>query len=71
MNRKLRSPLDLSSPSVEDKVQQKQYEQKRYHDLHTRERRLYIDDQVMVQDLGMGLILEQSGPLSVKIRFRD
>jgi len=45
MNRKLRSPLDLLSPSVENKVQDKQNEQKRYHDLHTRESRLCIGDQ--------------------------
>jgi len=69
MNRKLRSPLDLLSPSVEDKVQEKQYEQKRYYD--PRERRLCIGDQVLVQDLGIGLILEQSGPLSFKKRLRD
>ncbi|KAK2140025.1 hypothetical protein LSH36_1512g00006 [Paralvinella palmiformis] len=71
MNRKLRSPLDLLSPSVEDKIQEKQYEQKRYHHLHAHERRLCIGDQVMVLDLGMGLILEQSGPLSFKIRLCD
>ena len=71
INRKLCSPLYFLSPSVEDKVQEKQYEQKRYHDLHTCERRLCIGDQVLVQDLGIGLILEQSGPLSFKKRLRD
>jgi len=69
MNRKLHLLLDLLSPSVEDKVQEN--EQKRYNDLHTRERRLCIGDQVMVQGLGMGLILQQPGPLSFKTRLRD
>ena len=64
MNRKLRSPLDLLSPSVEDKVLEKQYSQKRYYDLHNRERRLCVGDSVMVESLGKGIITEQSGSLS-------
>lgn len=77
MNRKLRSRLNLVIPDVTMKVQEKQINQKNYHDMHTKERNFEIGDKVFVKNFRrgdpwlQGSILEKTEPLSYRVELNN
>ena len=54
MKRPLRSRLDLLRPAVKSRVQAKQADQKRYHDVHSKVRQFDIGQSVLVRNLRDG-----------------
>ena len=54
MKRHLRTRLDLLRPSIQKRVQEKQADQKRYHDAHSKYREFDIGQSVLVRNLRDG-----------------
>ena len=52
MKRPLRSRLDLLRPSVKQRVQAKQADQKRYHDAHSKDRQFEVGQPVLRSKVG-------------------
>ncbi|KAK3726335.1 hypothetical protein QZH41_008960, partial [Actinostola sp. cb2023] len=77
MKRHLRTQLDLVRPSVGDRVQTKQEQQKAIHDNHAKARDIQIDDPVYIRDFREkkawlpGVVIEKTGPVSSKIELQD
>ena len=77
MGRKLKSPLDCLKPVVEDRVTEKQNQQKASHDKKAKPRQFSRDDQVLVRNHAQGpkwlpgVVVEESGPLSYRVAVRD
>ena len=77
MKRPLRSRLDLLRPAVKSRVQAKQADQKRYHDVHSKVRQFDIGQPVLVRNLRdgpkwvSGTVIEQTGPVSYRVQVSD
>ena len=77
MKRPLRSRLDLLRPAVKSRVQAKQADQKRYHDVHSKGRQFDIGQSVLVRNLRdgpkwvSGTVIEQTGPVSYRVQVSD
>ncbi len=74
LGRHLRTRLDLIRPSVEEKVMDRQATQKRYHDQHSRMRKLKQGDEVLVKgrsDWISGVIEECLGPTTYLVKLSD
>ena len=75
MQRSLRTRFDLLRPEFEDTVCQKQAEQKKDHNLHTRKREFFIGQRVLVRNLRDGprwlqrTVIERKGPLSYLVQM--
>ena len=54
LKRQIRTRLDLLRPNANSKVTQKQAEQKKAHDEHSRERTLFIGQRVMARNYKAG-----------------
>ena len=73
LKRKLRTRLDLLKPSGEDRVHQKQQEQKRNHDRHTRLREFTVGQAVLVRNLRdgpnwlVGSVVKKCGPVNYEV----
>ena len=77
LKRQLRTRLDLLRPSLERKVADQQDQQKSYHDAHSKDRKFVIGETVLAQSLHgdpkwvKGTIIEQTGPVSYKVKVGD
>ena len=73
LGRKPRSRLDILKPTVEERVQGKQQQQKTDHDKRSKVRQFAVEERVFVQNHGRGdrwlpgIITGASGPLSFKV----
>ena len=77
MKRPLRTRLDLLRPSVQNRVQARQADQKRLHDAHSKFREFDVGQPVLVRNLRdgpkwvHGTVLEQTGPVSYRVQASD
>ena len=74
LGRELRTRLDLLKPGAEERVVDRQADQKRHHDTHVRERSLNPGDRVLVRnktDWIPGVVLQSQGPLTYLVRTDD
>ena len=77
LHRSLRTRLDLLKPELGVVVSQKQAEQKKYHDLHSRNRNIFIGERVFVRNMRndpcwlLGTIVERRGPLSYLVHVAN
>ena len=77
LHRSLRTRLDLLRPELGVAVSQKQAEQKKYHDLHSRNRNFFIGERVLVRNMRndphwlLGTIVERRGPLSYLVQVAN
>ena len=73
----LRTRLDLLRPSIQKRVQEKQADQKHYHDAHSKYREFDIGQSVLVRNLRdgakwiPGTIVERTGPVSYRVQVSD
>ena len=71
--------LDLMLPSVQERVEVKQADQKSYHDIHSKPRHFHSGQHVMVRDKRPtaltawvpGVIVQQIGPLTYLFKIYD
>lgn len=74
LKRSVRTRLDVMRPSLEEKVVSKQYEQKKYHDQHARERNFSVNQEVMVRNWRegtkwvRGTVQRKLGALSYEVK---
>ena len=77
LNRRPRTRLDLIQPSVEARVEKKQYSQKRSHDKSAKPRSFKVQDKVYIRNFGdgeswiPGTITRLLGPFSFVIELAD
>ena len=77
LHRSLRTRLDLLRPELGVAVSQKQAEQKKYHDLHSRNRNFFTGERVLVRNMRndprwlLGTIVERRGPLSYLVQVAN
>ena len=74
LGRDIRTRLDLLKPGLEETIVKKQATQKEKHDVHVRKRSLLPGDHVLARnktDWCPGVILEQIGPLSYRVKVGD
>ena len=77
LHQSLRTRLDLLRPELGVAVSQKQAEQKKYHDLHSRNRNFFIGERVLVRNMRnsprwlLGTITEWRGPLSYLVQVAN
>ena len=77
LGRRPRSRLDLMKPHTAEQVEKKQSQQKKQHDLKSRERLLEVGTNVFVQNYHHGarwlpgVIEQRTGPVSCKVRLED
>lgn len=77
LKRKLRTRLDLLKPSIENRVMNKQADQKTYYDTHSKARNFTMGDIVLVRNYYgenkwvYGTIIEQLGPVSYRVKVKD
>ena len=77
MGRKLRSRLDLIKPNLVRRVHDKQGEQQRHHDQHTKQRTFAVGERVYVKNHrgGVpwlpGVIAQATGPVSYRVEMVD
>ena len=76
LNRHLQTRLDLLHPSITDKVELEQAQQKGYHDVHTQTREFLIGQRVLACSFLSdprwisGTIIGQQRPLSYLVQIR-
>ena len=77
-NRRPRCRLDLVKPSIQQRVENKQFAQKCNHDMTSNTRQFSPNDLVLVKNLNTtgqkwipGCIIEQAGPLSYIVKLED
>jgi len=76
-NRPLRSHLDLLKPDIDLTVQNRQFQQKFYHDAHSKGRQFKVGDTVFTKNFGKGeewlpgVIDAVRGPLTYLVRLND
>ena len=77
MNRTLRTRLDAIRPSVASHVEQKQFQQKAHHDVHSQKRSFEEGEEVYVRSFGRGdkwsagSITAERGPVSNTVQLED
>lgn len=77
LGRRPRSRLDLMKPHTAEQVEKKQSQQKKQHDLKSRERLLEVGTKVFVRNYHHGarwlpgVIEQRTGPVSCKVRLED
>ena len=77
LQRKLRTRFDLLKPSCEERVLEKQAQQKEQHDRRAKSREWHVGQSVMAKNLRPGpnwipgVIIERAGPLSYVIETED
>ena len=77
LGRRPRSRLDLLKPHTAERVEKKQSQQKKQHDLKSRERLLEVGTNVFVRNYHHGarwlpgVIEQRTGPVSCKVRLED
>ena len=79
MNRQLKSRLDLIRPDVRRKVEQKQEEQKFYHDRQVKERNFGLGESVAVENHSKlasdkwipAVVISKTGPVSYVVETQD
>ena len=77
LNRELRTRLDLLFPNVRRRVEEKQENQMKHHDLHARARDLTVGQRVMVRNFRQGphwipgTVVKQKGPLTYLVKVRE
>ena len=77
LGRRPRSRLDLIKPYTADRIEEKQMEQKRKHDVHAHDRDLEVGDAVFVRNYHHGdkwipgTIQNRTGPVSFKVLLQD
>ena len=77
MKRRLRTHLDQIQPKVVERVEDKQWHQKKAHDQHAKERIIETGDHVFVRDFRKpkawlkGVVLKLTGPVSAQIRLEN
>ena len=77
LQRKLRTRFDLLKPSCEERVLEKQAQQKEQHDRRAKSREWHVGQSVMAKNLRPGpnwipgVIIERAGPLSYVIQTED
>ena len=76
-NRQVRSHISQVQPDLSSHVESRQLAQKRYHDVHSKERHFQIGDPVFVQNFSSGptwlpgIIKEVKGPVSYTVTLND
>ena len=74
LKRKLRTRLDLLKPSIENRVMNKQADQKTYYETHSKARNFTMGEIVLVRNYHgenkwvYGAIIEQLGPVSYRVK---
>ncbi|CAC5367297.1 unnamed protein product [Mytilus coruscus] len=79
MKRQLQSRLNLVFPNIEEKVVEKQFKQKKYHDESAKHRTIKVGELVFARNFVVnsklkwikGTVVNQTGPLSFKIELSD
>ena len=77
MKRQLKSRFDLLKPNIATKVEQRQREQKYYHDSHAIARQFQEGDSVYAQDFRQGqswltgIVVRGLGPVSFEVKTND
>ena len=77
MKRRLRTHLDQIQSRVVERVEDKQWHQKKAHDQHAKERIIETGDHVFVRDFRKpkawleGVVLKLTGPVSAQIRLEN
>ena len=77
LGRRPRSHLDLMHPDIGQRVLQRQQKQAESHNAHAKDRALRVGDTVFVMNFSgktkwlHGVIVEQTGPVSFRIRLED
>ena len=77
LGRRPRSHLDLMHPYIGQRVHQQQQKQVESHNMHAKDRTLRVGETVFVRNFDgkskwlCGVIVEQTGPVSFRVRLDD